>query len=277
MSDPKVIPGEEIAFDGSANPQADLVTAIAATAAEPVPPSNVTSVEAVLRDFLLAHQNPLIDPRAKALDSFNPFILEHLIPYLRFNPLMKVVPVPIPRTDLFRIIGKTDTDLAYVLENTDLGLHFPDEFDLLKDNLPKSMNILGISHLVVEKQAMSLAKVTEKRLLIPNQYFLSLFLEQGEVYRQFLQAVGYDGTRSMPYFFHFLDENGKLMRAESKDHIPLTVSNLKRYIESGGERKLAGLLDSITTLALQLRADSTQVRNILYEQLAKYNPQLAVK
>ncbi|MBS3124032.1 hypothetical protein J4437_05360 [Candidatus Woesearchaeota archaeon] len=301
---PKIVEGDgEPVFDGPDTAVADLLDDT-----PKAPADNISTIESTntlsdimgqyIQDYsiLISEKLNFLKQNGHSVSDLIPIIepqgLMVYAPYLRFDSGMHLKTVPITIPQLKEFISKTDSDLSYLVENADLiekGL-IKDGFNLQSEQI-KAIPSKTIWAPPNQNGLNALWEDSRNNVAIPNFYFLSLFLENGEILRNYLKFLHSnltversEGKYNQTHFFAGLYHHDRMARLfKGSNIIPLanislSVAELRKFSEATSEKRIAGLMTEIPNFysALNNYSDLDSIKKFCYSQLTKHTPQLTI-
>jgi hypothetical protein len=148
--------------------------------------SNTEEINSILKSYIQDISNyehkKYID---KILDTP---IITQFVEYLRFKEDFTPTFVDIPREKFFEVVYVKNEKIKYLLENTNIREIVPEKISLddIKNN--KTMYNLKETHEVL-KELYDFEEKGNNLFMIPDPGFLSLFIEDGEKFRDYLKSA----------------------------------------------------------------------------------------
>lgn len=281
MGDEKVVKGPEVQFEGAALSADALVTG----------QDQVQEQE----------QNPLDEEVVRIMADYLYYLestdrVKILAPYARFQGMYGLTFLPVPRDTLVELIARENEPVGQLLRESDLGQTLPDSYRL-EDQLPSPVSkLLKKSHLDIAAVVRTCKEQNNRRLVIPNASFLSLFIEDGDIYRKYLQLFPQvDRSTLVDYTVGNAEENERklpsplpsylidLVRRTGERNITGFVSDLHDFNSSlkQGLDELTGLIKAhnrswVFLYKKRWSQATVAVDHILYNRLKKYHPELTI-
>ncbi|MBI2151727.1 hypothetical protein HYU21_03325, partial [Candidatus Woesearchaeota archaeon] len=291
--------GPESEFDGPGTAVADLLettpTQADNTSSKENPDTLIEIMEQYIKDYaiLIGEKSSFLASQNLTVSSepIEPQQLAIYVPYLRFGKGMVLKTAPLSTQELSDFIGRTDADLAYLIEHADLlekGL-LKDGFNLESDKIKTTDN--QIIWAPADQDALSkLSRNCSNNIAIPNFYFLSLFIENGEVLRNYLKYLQHcslperdQDKYNKTHYFYGAYYNGRDLRFKGANplnitKVQLSIPELRKFAEATGEKRIAGLITEIPDFysTLSNYGDFSNAKDFLYVNLKKHTPQLTI-
>jgi len=265
-----VVPDKEVEFsEGSGRP--DAVTEATTALAVPSPSSaNAASIGLYLK-AVCKNVGLQLDR------SINLTGLDQCMDFIGFNDRLALVAKPIPRRKYIEVLAHHDPDLAYVLSHTDFEETFPDTL-ALTDSLPISME--NHFHLQeswdVPNRLQNALQAILPCFAIPDQRWLSLFIENGEVLNKYLAYSKYTSPEQPLWVTYVNPESNVVSRNGLIPVLRLDVAKVRAFVDETGTRNWVNMMRDAETLREELAVGVPLQRKILAQRLKKYHPELTV-
>jgi|SRR3989344_686601 len=235
--------------------------------------------EITINDFQTDMMKTYITAMAQTTDNFDNIL--KFTKFVKFNPDLSLKVLPIPKTSLLDSFNDSE-ELNYLLQNTDLADYISDFSLEDTSNKYDSFRIFKEQILGCENFE-KLCELSKTNFIIPNFYFLSLFMENGEKFRKYLDVtkgrnVSYAGKERG--VLSILFNNGK---ACANTNNFFTVSFLKKYAEETKIKEITDMIKESNFLFSQINQwqfirnnnlEVIRVRKELYSRLQKYSSSL---
>ncbi len=258
--------------------------------------------DAILKDeaFMIFREYPsMLKEFAKNdLRKFNLEYVSAFSKFMRFSPQLHIIFPSIPKDEIIKIATRGDPSLERTLRGTDLGSGLPENLFVIGwINKSKIPEFFGVDNLY------NLCSLSNSCFLIPDLKFLSLFMENGALVRDYARLIQINGVsqlnseseddpepgsldarvnaRESKFFLKLLQKGtGKLI-----DENLFSLENLSRFHSSSGNAILKPMVEEYYEIKEEIK-DRLQVslgitlhcninvRDYLFSRLKKYNPQL---
>ena len=269
----KIFSGEGYEF-GEKKEQPDETRAETQEAEQPPTPQQTKNEQEQIKEQL----ESMVSEMARfGSNNYNARTIIRLVPYIKFNDRMQPKITTVPKKELIEIVKTENPDMAYLFENTDIGDLLPQSFELSNNN---SYDLIPPPISNELKNLLDLRNIhtfnSQSRLLvIPNYNVLSLFIKDGQDFRDYLKTLNLNSQFILGIKN---DYNGRNNQSVLFRYDPIFSSkNLRDYVDKSNDKEIAVMVKEVYELRGLMdryRRDAETVRTMLADKLKQYHPDL---
>lgn len=225
---------------------------------------NAAELDSIMKKYILSLT---LYAKKRSLKNFDIDTIELYTPWIRFKEGCNSVIGPVPRKYAFEILKAKDQELADFLEKFEK--HFPTSMLVTEkesyEKLPKWIDIGELQDMLGYKDIVSFEKLGAT-LIIPDLNYLSLFIEKGQILRDYLAEIKYVGKK----------KNILLMYG---NHFELNCEELDiTHVKDKATRQVIYRINNIQEELVEAQAKSIipAVRHALYCNVQTHTPELVI-
>ncbi len=205
---------------------------------------------------------------------------EHLLPfapYLCFNKELALVPRTLTPDEYIGLLKKSSPITGELFAVSDLKEILPDEIDLMNDSYLSNMPVdLDLRDETGKSEVLKLYRQSTKFSLIPDLTSLSLFMENGENFRDFVGSSNLATKDPLLIQFPAKHSAGSKILASFPKMSP---DSLLDYVQFSGKSEIKDMLQEYDSIRSYCDPQMNSYQDIikrLHDRIKKANPELTI-
>ncbi len=212
--------------------------------------------------------------KAENMQVFDTSIFESIGRYMKFAEDFEMKIIAIEKESLIDILNRKSQLFKILVGSTDIKSLIPEYFTLNELNSYNALlNCKEIEKILHYQSMQKVQEYSRQLFTISNLSIMSLFIEEGEKLRK------YEAINGVPQYYIFEVRNQKV--SKWNEYPPFSLQELLNFQQETGicdiknmieqVQELKNLLDSYIS-PTQTIEKIKEIKRILFERLAKYNP-----
>ncbi len=237
-----------------------------------------------LQTFIQGNQGKM-----KGVKQFDPSLVKPYCPHLCFGSKLEAGVRDLSRQEYLGILKDTSPDLWNLLNSSDLKEGLPEYgIDIYSESSFKDVpQAIGIIAEPGREAMQSLQESTRNIKIIPDMKFLSLFMERGQEFRDYLSKSNFSESGELFVYCKQLTTGPAYGRSfpnsKTEKNIPDSTSlfspdKLLHYIQETGSKEIRGMMQEYEEIIKYLKGGNAGGGKMkpMYDCLKKANPGLAI-